>query len=207
VKKYRVKIAGRTYIVEVEELGRVEPVKPTGKVEEVPPKRNVIVSPITGRVVEVRVKPGDRVSKGDVVVVLESMKTLVEVRSDREGVIGEVFVKEGDSVRTDQPIARLSTPLASMTIGVISRVVVALIVLHILSDTPMGFSSLYNRISSTPFRVGRAYLKTLLALMRARKLISKEGRKYTITDTGRMYLRTVASEVLRRMEFLREVIG
>lgn len=204
MKKYRVRIAGRTYVVEVEELGRVETVS---RVEEVPSKRNVIVSPITGRVVEVRVKPGDRVSKGDVVVVLESMKTLVEVRSDREGVIGEVLVKEGDSVRTDQPIARLSTPLASMTIGVISRIVVALIVLHILSDTPMGFNSLYDRISSTPFKVGRTYLKTLLALMRARKLISKDGRKYTITDTGRMYLRTVASEVLSRMEFLREVIS
>ncbi len=56
-------------------------------------------SGIAGRIVEVRVREGQRVERGDVLFLMESMKMINEVRSDRSGVVEKVLVKEGDSVR------------------------------------------------------------------------------------------------------------
>ena len=56
-------------------------------------------SSIAGRIVEVRVREGQRVEKGDVLFLMESMKMINEVKSDRSGVVEKVLVKEGDSVR------------------------------------------------------------------------------------------------------------
>ena len=45
------------------------------------------------------------VKKGDVIAILESMKTLVEIRADRSGIVKDIRVKEGQFVNKDQPIA------------------------------------------------------------------------------------------------------
>jgi len=53
-------------------------------------------SPITGKVVEVLFNVGDTVSKGQKIVVLEAMKTLVEVNALSDGVIKSInVVKDG----------------------------------------------------------------------------------------------------------------
>ncbi len=57
-----------------------------------------ISAPMPGKVIYVKVKLGDEVKVGDVVVILEAMKMENEITSDREGKISEVKVKEGDSV-------------------------------------------------------------------------------------------------------------
>jgi pyruvate dehydrogenase E2 component (dihydrolipoamide acetyltransferase) len=49
-------------------------------------------------VIEVLVKPGDRVKKNDALVTLESEKASMEVPSDTEGVVKSVGVKVGDKV-------------------------------------------------------------------------------------------------------------
>jgi biotin carboxyl carrier protein len=67
----------------------------------------VVKAPIAGRVVEVKVKPGDRVKQGDVVVVMESMKMIIEVKSHLEGEVAEVHVKKGQSVGKDLPLISL----------------------------------------------------------------------------------------------------
>ena len=41
---------------------------------------------------------GDSVQKGDTLCILEAMKMMNEVKSDRNGIIKEVLVKDGDSV-------------------------------------------------------------------------------------------------------------
>lgn len=73
-----------------------------------PSMPGAVESPISGRVVEVRVGPGDEVRPDTVVVVLESMKTQVEVRAGRRGKVKEVLVKEGDAVRQGEPLLRLT---------------------------------------------------------------------------------------------------
>src|SRR5256885_9069441 len=49
-------------------------------------------------VIEVMVKPGDRISKEDALITLESDKATMEVPSPRSGVIREIKVKVGDKL-------------------------------------------------------------------------------------------------------------
>ncbi len=50
-------------------------------------------------IIEISVKKGDKLSKNDPIIVLESEKAAMEVPSDFNGVIKDIKVKEGDSVK------------------------------------------------------------------------------------------------------------
>ena len=60
-----------------------------------------VVSPMPGTVLDVRVKEGDAVSVGQVVVILEAMKMETEIVSEVAGSVAAVRVKKGDAVDTD----------------------------------------------------------------------------------------------------------
>ena len=53
---------------------------------------------------KILVKPGDRVKKGQTVLVLEAMKMENEIASTADGVVSRVLVKEGQSVEADAPL-------------------------------------------------------------------------------------------------------
>ena len=69
----------------------------------------LILSPMPGKVVGSLVKKGDRVELGDPLVILESMKMEIAVRSDRQGVVREILVADGDSVKRGQGLVRLDS--------------------------------------------------------------------------------------------------
>lgn len=50
------------------------------------------------------IKVGDHVHKGDVVCVIEAMKMLTEVKSDRDGMVKSINVENGDLVEFNQPL-------------------------------------------------------------------------------------------------------
>ena len=50
-------------------------------------------------IIEISVKKGDKLNKNDPIIVLESEKAAMEVPSDYDGIIKEIKVKEGDSVK------------------------------------------------------------------------------------------------------------
>lgn len=56
------------------------------------------VAPMPGKVVQVAVKPGDRVRKGAALIVLEAMKMEQTLAAGADGVVAAVNVKEGDQV-------------------------------------------------------------------------------------------------------------
>lgn len=58
----------------------------------------VLKAPMPGLVVKVPVKAGDKVDKGRVLVILESMKMQNELKSPLEGTVSQVIVKKGDHV-------------------------------------------------------------------------------------------------------------
>ena len=60
-----------------------------------------VVSPMPGTILEVKVKEGDSVSVGQVVVILEAMKMETEIVSEVAGSVAAVRVKKGDAVDTD----------------------------------------------------------------------------------------------------------
>ena len=50
-------------------------------------------------IIEISVKKGDKLNKNDPIIVLESEKAAMEVPSDYDGIIKDIMVKEGDSVK------------------------------------------------------------------------------------------------------------
>jgi propionyl-CoA carboxylase alpha chain len=56
------------------------------------------VAQMPGKVLELRVAPGDRVRAGDTVLVLEAMKMEHPMRAPEDGVVSEVHVVEGEQV-------------------------------------------------------------------------------------------------------------
>jgi len=64
-------------------------------------------SQIPGKVVSVEVNEGDKIKKGDVVCVLESMKMQVSVKSHKDGEVKNLKVKEGNSVNKNDILAEI----------------------------------------------------------------------------------------------------
>ncbi|MFJ5708407.1 2-oxo acid dehydrogenase subunit E2 [Streptomyces sp. NPDC093105] len=55
------------------------------------------------------VHPGDRVTRGDVVAVVETAKSAIEVECFDSGTVAEILVEEGTSVPVGTPLARIAT--------------------------------------------------------------------------------------------------
>ncbi len=64
-----------------------------------------LTSQIPGRVVNISAKAGADVKKGDVIVVLESMKMQVAVKAHKDGNLKEIKVKQGASVARNDVLA------------------------------------------------------------------------------------------------------
>jgi biotin carboxyl carrier protein len=57
-----------------------------------------IKAPLPGTILEVKVKPGDKVKVGDKLLIMEAMKMENNINSDREGTIEAIKIRAGDSV-------------------------------------------------------------------------------------------------------------
>lgn len=82
---------------------------PAKKAEEV--SGNIVKSPIVGTFYASPspdkppfVKVGDTVKKGDVIMIIESMKLMNEVQSEFDGVVDKILVSNGEAVEYDQPV-------------------------------------------------------------------------------------------------------
>ncbi len=64
----------------------------------------VLRAPMPGLIVKIPVSEGQEVKKGDVLVILESMKMQNELKSPRDGKVTRIQVKPGDSVEQRQTI-------------------------------------------------------------------------------------------------------
>ena len=105
-EELKVIVGGEEYRVKVErfEGGEVKPpleVKEdvTVSKEAVKEKIEVITAPMQGTVVKVAVKVGSKVEKGSTVIVLETMKMENAIESTVSGIVKEINVSEGDSVK------------------------------------------------------------------------------------------------------------
>ena len=57
-----------------------------------------LVAPMPGRVISLHTEAGAKVARGDVLVVLESMKVQMRLTAPRDGIVDEVRVDPGDLV-------------------------------------------------------------------------------------------------------------
>ena len=66
-----------------------------------------IVAPMPGRVVVVKAKPGDPVTDGQELLVMEAMKMELAIRSPRDGIVAELRAVAGEFVEADAVLATL----------------------------------------------------------------------------------------------------
>ena len=67
----------------------------------------ILRSPMPGKVMAITVRPGDSVSEGDEVCVVEAMKMEQSIRAPRNGIVKEIHVQPLDSVNANDPLVEL----------------------------------------------------------------------------------------------------
>jgi biotin carboxyl carrier protein len=92
----RVDLGGSTYLVEVEEHARH--VLRTRGGSGTSAAGQTLKAPLPGKVTHVAVAVGDRVKRGDTVVVIEAMKMENEFKAAAAGTVTEVRVRPGQAV-------------------------------------------------------------------------------------------------------------
>ena len=103
-----IEVNGTSYVVEFQQ-DITKPKTPTLIRAEVPvlsgtiQKRDhgsatPVTAPLPGNIIEVYVKPGDLIKKGQDLLMMEAMKMENKIRSDKEGVVESVKVTPGTSV-------------------------------------------------------------------------------------------------------------
>ena len=72
---------------------------------------NIVKSPIVGTFYAAPspdkppfVRVGDEVKRGDVIMIIESMKLMNEIQSEFDGVVEKILVSDGQAIEYDQPI-------------------------------------------------------------------------------------------------------
>lgn len=95
------------YIFVDGEVFKVKPVELTG-MKKTKKKRGDLSSPISGKVVNVKVKKGESVKKGDVLMVIEAMKMEYLIRAPFDGKVQKVNFKEKDQIEIGQDTVELT---------------------------------------------------------------------------------------------------
>ena len=135
-RSFRVKVGERWFTVEVEDIStspvsvtvegetfqvEVESLPHTGATSrpELPPLlpravpqgplivEKVVRSPMSAKVIAVRVRPGDQVTRGQEVCVVEAMKMEQSIRAPQDGVVKAVHVTPLQQVATNEPLVEL----------------------------------------------------------------------------------------------------
>ncbi|WP_028323556.1 biotin/lipoyl-containing protein [Desulfatirhabdium butyrativorans] len=105
--QYKVTVDGTTYEVLVEdETGAIVGVS-SGESPKARQPAVEVKAQLPGNVYEVLFKTGDRVKKGDILVILEAMKMETPVASPVDGVIQSFDVEKGQTVQAGQVIATI----------------------------------------------------------------------------------------------------
>lgn len=84
------------------------PVRTVAKTN-VPAGPGVMKAPIPGSVSEIKVKPGETVKRGQVLLLLEAMKMQNEIMAPGDGVVEEIYVSQGQTVNTGDALLKLSS--------------------------------------------------------------------------------------------------
>ncbi len=75
--------------------------------KEDPITGKTVKAPMPGSILRFTVKPGDSVTKGQTVVILEAMKMENSIASDYTGTVKRLLVNEGTTVQADAPIIEI----------------------------------------------------------------------------------------------------
>ena len=130
MRRFKIVVNNNEYEVEVEERLEKSETGTEPKKISVPEKKNVekaveipktkeikevttsgnktITAPLPGSILELKVKVGDKVEKGTILLILEAMKMENEIRAPFEATISEIRVKQGESVNVGEVLVILA---------------------------------------------------------------------------------------------------
>ncbi|MDR2401482.1 MAG: acetyl-CoA carboxylase biotin carboxyl carrier protein subunit [Deferribacteraceae bacterium] len=122
--KLRVKVNGVDFDVEVEQIdeGKPQALHPAPLYAPVAPRPAAVhapaapaaastegvLSPVSGTILDIKCKPGDKVKPGVPLLTIDSMKMETTVPSDREGEVLRIAVQKGEAVREGQLLVAFS---------------------------------------------------------------------------------------------------
>ena len=117
--KYRITLNGRTYEVEVDQdkamlVDEYEAYAPTPAAAPAAPAAfpaapaapaaaaagEPVTAPMPGNILKILVNPGQQVSEGDVLIILEAMKMENEIVAPKSGSVAQILVTKGSTVET-----------------------------------------------------------------------------------------------------------
>lgn len=111
---YTVTVEGQSYTVSVSNGGDVTGLSAIGSKTSVEqsaaslPGGDPVPSPLAGNIFKVLVQPGQNVSEGDTLIVLEAMKMETNVSAPRSGRVASIHVGEGDKVTVGDTLLDLT---------------------------------------------------------------------------------------------------
>ena len=109
----QVEVNGTSYTVELERTAapKIKPVvRQAATTPATPPPAAVsrpkpaagnsagVKSPLPGVILEIKVKEGDAVKRGQTLLILEAMKMENDIKADRDGVVKNILVSKGESI-------------------------------------------------------------------------------------------------------------
>ena len=117
---YTVELEGKSFVVKVSEGGDITNISPTSAPTTVPtpsattapaaaPTTNgtPVTAPMSGNIWKVVATEGQKVSEGEVLLILEAMKMETEIRASQAGTVQNIAVKTGDSVAVGDTLMTL----------------------------------------------------------------------------------------------------
>lgn len=112
MKTYKIRMNNRLYELDIELIGekadmniqsenndsKATQVGAKSAAKDISRTETSICAPLPGKVLDICVQVGSKISKGDLLFVIEAMKLENEVFSDHDGIVDTIFVNKGDSV-------------------------------------------------------------------------------------------------------------
>lgn len=105
---YDIRVNGKTFTVEVAESGQLASVQAAPSVQPTASSGEPVPAMLAGNVFKVLVRPGDEVSEGQALMVIEAMKMETQISAPRNGAVTDVNVQVGDSVAVGDPLLMLA---------------------------------------------------------------------------------------------------
>jgi acetyl/propionyl-CoA carboxylase alpha subunit len=114
-RSWQVLLLGRSYTISIEDE-REKRLQTTDTGAVSPGREYTLKAPMPGLAFAVLIKEGQKVEKGQILVILESMKMQNELRAPFAGNIVRLKIKAGDSVQQKQILLNLIAPVAQTSL-------------------------------------------------------------------------------------------
>lgn len=116
MKKYEIDVNGQVYQITLKEISEEDLQQVAQGKTELTTSKDVdtqqsegkaVYAPMAGNILSIKVRLGDRVQKGDTLVILEAMKMENEVVAPMDGVVKEIKVSENQGVESNQILVKI----------------------------------------------------------------------------------------------------